>query len=615
MPFQHNVSALRWPLGARRSLGYKMCVCGSKALTHQMAERLPPSHRMLLCFQLVFLTATTMTDYQRLLSSLDPLLGSNQPPLPQQNSDIASLIGHFAEELDGVESRIASLQNELSQLHSSKVALQKDIKKYSSILSAVRSIPPEIIRTFMLNCYGDGGGFFQDDVLNLALVSRQWYQVAVSIPQLWSSYSVELRSTPPESTTGTVDTSASDGVTAISHVSSHFAKALSLTLSLNLNIDASVLGDAVCAFIHNLAPRLDYLRIYLHTEEEEQVDLVLARLLGRTIMWPVLRVLDINLSMGRNYDFDWSGDVFTGPTNRFPAIIHLALEQYGEEYKGRLGTLKDWNMPWSQLRGMNLGPFPLLDAQLILNVLSECTRLQECTIAIGRCFEYLGRDIADTTCRSKPIKLRKLTNFRLSTEHERVSKCILDRLSLPALQRLSYSLNKKEGFDTPNWCVLDSKEEKAIDSILSPVTDLIKRSSCGETLVELALELGTGLSVIYYIPDNIEDLFAEVPRLKRFKASGSVGFPSELLTSLPISVERLELELEDRRLNSDRRDFAVFLRDHCKARQSANGGTPQEFNGTFRLVETDSLQYTNWLMRSLAEREFKCAAKLHATMD
>lgn len=450
-------------------------------------------------------------DCEQTLVSLQPLLHSNLPPLPQQSSDITAVVSHFSEQLDGIESRIALLQNELSQLGSSKAGLQKDIEKYTSILSANRRIPPEIIRTFMLGCH-DELSFDHYQARDLALVSRQWYQVAVSTPRLWTSYTIDTRDASVVGESGPAGATAADPrhdvatmeASVVSQVSAHFSKALSLPVCLHYMFNGSNLrGGPIFHFIQTLAPRLERFHIYLHVKKAEEVDPILTKLLGQAT-WPILWSLDINLRIDHGDVNRWCGDVFTGSQNlnRFPAIKYIGLQGVGEQYMRGQRKFEGWNMPWSQLSSMRLGPLPLRDAQDIVNILNDCTNLQECFIDITRCSQFLGLGASDITDRSKPIELAKLRCLHLSTDNEWVSKGILDRLALPSLQRLTHALTKENGFKEPNPSELESDEETSIDYILKPLIDLFTRSSCRDTMIDLTLNLDGGLSAISYIPDN-----------------------------------------------------------------------------------------------------------------
>lgn len=269
-----------------------------------------------------------MRDHKEILSALKSLLRSNEPPLPQQRSDIASVIQHLAEQLNSVDSRIALLRNELSQLDSSKAALQNDMKKYSSILSPIRCFPPEIIRTIMLYYnleHAPDTEFNQSHTRNLALVSRQWYQVAMSTPQLWAGYTIDWPNVSSHSASAT--NSHVTAAMTVSQASAHFSKAPTLPLCLNLRLGHHLLhNEVVLDFTRNLAPRVGRLHVYIYAEKSEEAEVALSKILGLTTIWPLLWDLNIDLEMEKG-DIDcWCGGVFKAPSNRFPSIGSVGLQ-------------------------------------------------------------------------------------------------------------------------------------------------------------------------------------------------------------------------------------------------------------------------------------------------
>ncbi|TEB22573.1 hypothetical protein FA13DRAFT_1477624 [Coprinellus micaceus] len=96
------------------------------------------------------------TNSSRLPGSLDPLLLSNDRPSPGQASSISKVIETLTHDLSNIDARIASPKTELAQLETTKSTLQHDVERYSSLLSSVRQLPPEIIRVVMLACFDRG---------------------------------------------------------------------------------------------------------------------------------------------------------------------------------------------------------------------------------------------------------------------------------------------------------------------------------------------------------------------------------------------------------------------------------------------------------------------------
>ena len=214
-------------------------------------------------------------EYTPDFSCLEPLLNSNTAPLPPQVFKVTEVVGFLPKSLEETEARIARLQTELAQLETTKSTLREDIQKSNGILSPLRHIPPETIQNFMLGCVGtDAETLDSTQAKNVALVSREWYQIAIGTPVLWSSYVIDTQddnavdeaASTPASDADVAPVPITFAAAQVRKASAHLAKAASLPLRLRCNIACNAVdNDVVLDYIHSLSPRT-YCRPSLRAE-------------------------------------------------------------------------------------------------------------------------------------------------------------------------------------------------------------------------------------------------------------------------------------------------------------------------------------------------------------
>ncbi|TEB28682.1 hypothetical protein FA13DRAFT_1815751 [Coprinellus micaceus] len=429
------------------------------------------------------------TNSSRLPGSLDPLLLSNDRPSPGQASSISKVIETLTHDLSNIDASIACLKTEVARLETTKSTLQHDVERYSSLLSSVRQLPPEIIRVVMLACF-DEDDFDQDQVKNLSLVSRQWYQVAVSTPRLWSSYTIDTEGLDKES------------VSSVIHkASTHLSKAASLPLHLRYTVDCGG-PDSTHAldYIHSLSPQLRVLHIDLISETQDDVagefNATLTRLFRPPTIWPVLHTLSLIMHTDQGYFDDSLTGIFPLPTQSFPALKVAELDLVGESLSPRaVRELQSWGMPWAQLSRLFIGPCAVCSPSDVVGILRESTSLEECYIDVpGYNDSYWGVYSTDAH-----ITLPKVTKFTLKAEDEWMAAGILNHLTLPSLRRYHHDLYMGYDFEVPNPEHPDPGESpawQAANAILHPIIELFTRSGCSATLETLDLNLASGLKAL-----------------------------------------------------------------------------------------------------------------------
>ncbi|KAJ7682876.1 hypothetical protein B0H17DRAFT_942503, partial [Mycena rosella] len=124
--------------------------------------------------------------------SLAPLLQSNDAPEPIQKVLVKEILRSKEAELAALETEISALQSKLQTLQRSHAELASEMQLYSSILSPIRHLPPEIIGEIFLYFAPSLGSHFHgrhpsmQPPWKLGQICRLWRTIALSLGRLWS---------------------------------------------------------------------------------------------------------------------------------------------------------------------------------------------------------------------------------------------------------------------------------------------------------------------------------------------------------------------------------------------------------------------------------------------
>ncbi|KAJ7353666.1 hypothetical protein DFH08DRAFT_857434 [Mycena albidolilacea] len=127
-------------------------------------------------------------------ASLVPLLRSNDAPLAPQKLLVEEILRDKRAELSALGDEIAQLELTLWSLRTKRADLCAEVTQYSSILSPIRKVPPEIIGDIFLYfspsiVYRDFSGSVTIHKVEfpweLAHICRSWRSISLSLGQLW----------------------------------------------------------------------------------------------------------------------------------------------------------------------------------------------------------------------------------------------------------------------------------------------------------------------------------------------------------------------------------------------------------------------------------------------
>ncbi|KAJ7819522.1 hypothetical protein B0H13DRAFT_2131563 [Mycena leptocephala] len=132
-------------------------------------------------------------DSETALSTLGPLLRSNKEPNPSDKILAEDILRDKRAELFALEDDISRLEFSLKTLRNKHAVLSSEMTQYSSILSPIRRLPPEIIGEIFL--YFAPLMHPDSDLENatqvklpwkLGHICRLWRTISLSLGQLWS---------------------------------------------------------------------------------------------------------------------------------------------------------------------------------------------------------------------------------------------------------------------------------------------------------------------------------------------------------------------------------------------------------------------------------------------
>ncbi|KAF5375275.1 hypothetical protein D9758_000288 [Tetrapyrgos nigripes] len=110
-------------------------------------------------------------------------------------SVIQDLLSAPLEKLESLNSEIIRLENALSGLKAERDHLQSYVDQHRNLLSPFRRLPPEIISEIFIRCLPEDSRpthSLSETPLLLGTICRNWREVALSTPYLWSCINVVL---------------------------------------------------------------------------------------------------------------------------------------------------------------------------------------------------------------------------------------------------------------------------------------------------------------------------------------------------------------------------------------------------------------------------------------
>ncbi|RXW13294.1 hypothetical protein EST38_g12560 [Candolleomyces aberdarensis] len=455
---------------------------------------------------------------------LESLSTSNRPPSPQESSVAGELQQLCDQKLRVMDTRIAALDRELEDLKAQRAIIKGERDQYADILSARRLLPPEIIGRFMeLACLDDNPsshslGAYQQ-VSSFMLVSREWYRTACGVAHFWTELDMNF-----------MDSSAEDTQNGIVKAVKRSARASELPLSLKIAFAAATpTNTRIVEFIHSQVSRLGLLSLRLQVDSIRDLQ-ILDTLFHHSPsssapIWPRLHSLRISIQSENDITVDSELSV---PVSNFPLLSTAAISSSNV-------TFAQYQLAWSNLLRLDLGPLRQLKPRQYLSILKECPNLR---------FLHLRMHHQANSNRSGNLPattLPNLTHFEFeNTDSQEVPMGqILSQLTLPSLQSCTYTILDEGGYYT---------------TIIRKLAELFQRSRCLQSMKYLELNLSRGLAN----NDTLDTLFGTVPQLTVLKLSGHKMDP-DTLDEVPPSVRDLTIKSLYYRIDDARDSFIDYL--------------------------------------------------------
>uniref|UniRef100_A0A0W0G6A0 F-box domain-containing protein n=1 Tax=Moniliophthora roreri TaxID=221103 RepID=A0A0W0G6A0_MONRR len=341
-------------------------------------------------------------------------------------------------ETRGYETEINKLKAAVVSLENKRDRLKKTMAKHRSLLSAIHKLPPEILREIF-------AFFCEENLLELSSTSSalflsqvcgRWREIALSMPSLWSSVSINL---------GDWKSDDCHRLRTVTQLFMGRSKTSPLSLAIDFDCQEGLEDEAV--------PVLDTL--VAHSSRWQRVALQGVRgALRHPVFAPIKGVLPIlthlELTGGtEDKNFEHSSDLFSV----CPSLTSLIIEP-----SCPVGL--NWDIPWQQIRNLEL-------QSAFSNGLSFihcCHNIRELnTTYIG------GRTYNDDHC-----ILSSTTKLTIMASGQGEVSSVLHNCTLPQLASMEIRGGKPQPLQS--WKIWAAK----------PLSDFLLRSSCH--LTSLAFE-------------------------------------------------------------------------------------------------------------------------------
>lgn len=129
-----------------------------------------------------------------ILSPVNELLISNQPPLPPQRDLVYDFIREIRHDIETIDKEISRAKAVVDDLLAKRKVLREIKRRHQAIVSPLRQLPHELLSEIFIHCLPPFPTRISpsDAPLLLEQICRRWRDIARSTPTLWSSICLPL---------------------------------------------------------------------------------------------------------------------------------------------------------------------------------------------------------------------------------------------------------------------------------------------------------------------------------------------------------------------------------------------------------------------------------------
>ncbi|KAJ6500545.1 hypothetical protein C8R45DRAFT_863155 [Mycena sanguinolenta] len=416
-------------------------------------------------------------------SPFQHLLHTNYVPTSEETAQIKALCANPLTELARLEAEISRAQAHLHKLQSSYRLVKTGVDAHMALLSPMRTIPPEVLQlifTMALPADRPAVMHASEAPVLLGRVCSRWRRIALATPNLWASLHVV---TPPVDYS---ESAISPGQIRMTAMEEWLARSGACPLFISIWVSREAWGSAAAAasspFVEAILPlanRWKYVELRVPSDSLDSFHYLQATDV------PLLETLSITNGGSLARD-DWSGNLLF--LQHAPLLRALALTHDGNVSLPKLS--------WGQLTSLSLyatHEFFDLDAEMTLNLLSQCLNLRTCTLHFP---PFAGQA-------SLPLRIFTLPNLASLViraldfqSHDSALSNIFDSLNLPRLHTLEIEDRNGDLAIFPALSRLLSRSScqlqklKLTDIVAGPPRDCIALFALGamNTLIQLVVQ-------------------------------------------------------------------------------------------------------------------------------
>ena len=477
------------------------------------------------------------------------LLKSNVPPSEMESKRFRELIRTEEAKYQGIAATVEALSEQ-------RQVIQDQIQAYKNVVSPARRLPPEIVADIFRLCTAIENEIFPNPLaapLLLTQICSGWRQVALQMPELWTDLYFHVQENATEETHNLAKT-------WIERCRHH-------TFSMDIQ-SFDMLPDAFLDLI-TIRPAM----ITLLELEIPHDALTFLEKLPSEVVFPNLQTLAVKPSI-KNPDLEEDWLLWPDSVRVFESASKLEFVTMTIQVEGFNPNLL--HLPWHQLKELSLNKAPSsfhIPCDNIRSILHKCTVLEECIVSLDT--RSIEADLNGI------ITLPHLESLAITINHN-LGTLFFESMVLPQLRTLNLFVFPPGGGGFPVDLQPLANLQRASNFSLTRLA-LIYMHIDQEVLLEVlrlvpflidaSLTFVLGLDEVFFsaLEDNNSNT-ALLPCLSTFTTDctsfplpnlqailESRGYPSDLTTSNPLTVAKLQSLTLVVEVNFDQSVFEKFV--------------------------------------------------------